>query len=198
MKHKIEEIIEIPPGLTCEFRNKNFTCKNNSNEVSRIIDVPRIEIIIRENKIILTAEKGSKKELKMIKSQTAHIKNLFLGLKNKFIYKLEACNVHFPMTLKAENGKLIINNFLGEKVRRLAEILPGVELDIKGPQITLSSHDKDAAGKTAANIERATKIKNRDRRIFQDGIFIVEKPEANVWKEKFILLFMAMKAMNLN
>jgi large subunit ribosomal protein L6 len=81
------------------------------------------------------------------------------------------------MTLKVEGSKLAINNFLGEKKPRFAEILPNVNVDIKGQNITVSSPDKEAAGQTAANFEKATKVKNRDRRIFQDGIYIVEKPE---------------------
>ena len=101
---------------------------------------------------------------------------MFKGINEKFAYKLEACNVHFPMTLKIEGNKLAINNFLGEKTPRHAEILPNVDVDIKGQVITLTSHDKEAAGQTAANFEKATKVRNRDRRIFQDGIYITQKP----------------------
>jgi large subunit ribosomal protein L6 len=79
------------------------------------------------------------------------------------------------MTLKLEKNKLLINNFLGEKNPRVANILSGVDVDIKGQNITISSHDKTSAGQTAANIEKATKIRLRDRRIFQDGIYLIER-----------------------
>lgn len=176
MKQKIEEEMEIPTGVSCTFNGNDFSVSKGSTSLSRKIDVPSISITIKGNKVILSTEKGNKKELKYIKSTIAHIKNMFLGLNNKYVYRLEACNVHFPMTLKVENGFLTINNFLGEKVSRKAKIMPGVEIEVKGAKITLSSHDKEAAGETATNIEKATKIKNRDRRIFQDGIFITEKP----------------------
>ena len=80
------------------------------------------------------------------------------------------------MTLKIEGNKLAVNNFLGEKIPRYAYILPNVEVQIKGSLITILSTDKEAAGQTAANFEKATKVTNRDRRIFQDGIYIHDKP----------------------
>src|SRR3989344_9131338 len=179
MKQKIQEEIEIPSEISCNFNGKIFEASKSNISLVKEMDVPSIKIEIKGNKIILSTEKGNKKELKYIKSSIAHIKNIFSGLDKKYVYKLEACNVHFPMTLKVEGNNLLINNFLGEKVSRKAKIVSGVEIEIKGAKITLSSHSKDAAGETATNIEKATKIKNRDRRIFQDGIFIVEKPHGD-------------------
>ena len=176
MKQKILEVLDIPAGINCSYQSGMLKCSKDSNEVSRHIDLPGTILSLEENKISLSCKAGNKNDLKTIKSYAAHIRNLFSGLANKFVYSLEACNVHFPMTLKQEPGKLIITNFLGEKIPREAIILPNVDVVVKGVKITVSSHDREAAGQTAANLEKATKVKGRDRRIFQDGIFIVEKP----------------------
>ncbi len=178
MKKNIIESLQIPEGIECIYEKNKLTCKSDSNEIFKIINIPNVKIKIEDKKVVFLSEKGNKMEFKKIKSHIAHIKNMFFGLNNKFIYKLEACNVHFPMTLKVESGFLIISNFLGERVPRKAKILPKVDVEVKGIKIIVSSHDKEAAGQTAANIERATKIKSRDRRVFQDGIFITEKPGA--------------------
>lgn len=176
MKNKIEEKISIPEGFSCEYKNQIIICKKDSINLFRKIDVSDIEIKIKDSVITLYCKNATKREKKIINSFIEHIKNMFKGMNEKFAYKLEACNVHFPMTLKIEGNKLAINNFLGEKTPRYAEILPNVDVDIKGQVITLASHDKEAAGQTAANFEKATKVRNRDRRIFQDGIYITQKP----------------------
>ncbi len=177
MKKQIEETLVIPEGIECIYENKTLVCKKDSTELSRKINLPKIEIEIKKNSLSFSCKKASKNEIKEIKSLMAHLNNMFFGLNGKFVYKLEACNVHFPMNLKLENDYLVVSNFLGESTPRKAKILPNVEVKIKGHEITVSSIDLELAGQTASNIEKATKIKERDRRVFQDGIYITEKPE---------------------
>ncbi len=175
MKMKISEKVSIPEGVECIYEEHSLKCKKGSVEISKKIIIPGVTVLVKNNEINFESNKANKNEKKKIYSYKAHLKNLFKGLDKKFIYKLEACNVHFPMSLKKEGSKIIINNFLGEKIPLIAEILPSVEVEIKGNQITVSSHNKEAAGQTAANLEYATKVRARDRRIFQDGIFITSK-----------------------
>ncbi len=176
MRHPITEKLQIPEGISCTYENGILKCQKDNSELSREIKLAQTEIKVGNNEVILHCERGNKNQFKTMRSFIAHINNIFSGLNEKFVYKLEACNVHFPMSLKLEEKELIINNFLGEKVPRHAKILPNVDVEIKGQKITLSSIDKNAAGQTAANFEKATKLRGRDKRIFQDGIFIVEKP----------------------
>jgi len=41
--------------------------------------------------------------------------------------------------------------------------------------VVVKGADREKVGQTAANIERACRIKKRDRRVFQDGVYIVSK-----------------------
>ncbi len=173
---QIVEKIAIPKEISCKYEDKIFACKKDSVEISRKINLPNIFINIKNNEIIFNSISSSKNKKKFINSQIKHIENMFMGLNKKFFYKLEACNVHFPMSIKIEGNKLVISNFLGEKVPRYAKILQNVDVQIKGQVITVESADKEAAGQTAANIEKATVVRKRDKRIFQDGIYITQKP----------------------
>ena len=94
---------------------------------------------------------------------------------NGYECKMKTVFSHFPIKTSVEGNYLLIQNFLGERFPRRAEILPDVTVDVKGENIILSAVDKEKVGQTAANIERATKVKNRDIRVFQDGIYIVSR-----------------------
>jgi large subunit ribosomal protein L6 len=80
------------------------------------------------------------------------------------------------MTLAVNGDIFNVNNYFGERVPRAAKILNGVNVKVSNKtEITVSGIDKEAVGQTAANIERCTTIKNRDRRVFQDGIYLLNK-----------------------
>ena len=180
MKKEIKEKIEIPSGFSCKYENKVLHCTKGSAELSKKISAPGIEVSVEKDSVHFSCKRASRKERKVINSFIKHVANMFQGLNKKFVYKLEACNVHFPMTLKLDAAKLTVNNFLGEKTPRYAKVLPNVDVQIKGQIITISSFDKEAAGQTAANFEFATRIRARDRRVFQDGIYITDKPEREI------------------
>ncbi len=175
MKKDIERIIEIPDTVQANIDGAKVVLKKDGKEVTRLFELPNVSIEKKGNQIILSAKKATKRELRVIGTAEAHIKNMIKGLGEDFVYHLEVCNVHFPMNVKVEGAKLVIKSFLGETVDRHANILKNVKVEVKGNQITVSSHEREAAGQTAANIEKATKLRGRDRRIFQDGIFMTEK-----------------------
>jgi len=91
------------------------------------------------------------------------------------VYKMKIVYSHFPMNVKVQGDKFVIDNFLGEKFPRKAAILKNVTVEVKGQDITLKGIDKDTVSQTAANIEQITRVINRDLRVFQDGIYITEK-----------------------
>lgn len=176
MKKNIEKIIEIPENVKVEFKNSLFTVKVGNKEAKRKFTARKVDIKMEGNKIKVFAKNATRKEAKIIGTLVAHIKNMINGMDNEYIYRLEICNIHFPMNVKIEKEKVLIKNFLGEKLDRVARIMPNTSVKLDGNEITVTSFDVESAGQTALNIESATRIRNRDKRIFQDGIFITEKP----------------------
>jgi large subunit ribosomal protein L6 len=177
MKKDLKQEIEIPAGIEAEIESGVIKIKKGKNEVARKFN--GISARKEGNNIIISAESATKKEKKLINTISAHVRNMINGLEKNYIYKLQICSVHFPMNVSVDKAKneLIIKNYLGEKHPRKAKILDNVSAKVDKDIIILESFDKEAAGQTAGNIERATHLNMRDRRRFQDGIWITEKAE---------------------
>lgn len=173
----LHEELEIPNGINTSLNGNEITLSKDNKEIKRILN-NRINVKVEGNKIVLSSKKATKREKKILFSLKAHIKNAFEGLTKEFKYKLAAVSVHFPMTVEVDktNNQILVKNFLGEKKPRVIKIIPGVEVKVNKEHIEVESADIEKAGQVAANIEKGTKIRYRDRRIFQDGIFITEKP----------------------
>ncbi len=175
MKKDLERTIELPEGIEAKIEENSVTMKGNGKELTNSFNNNKIDMTVKGNKIKLVSKNATRRQSKMMGTIDAHIKNMIKGVTDGFEYKLEICNVHFPMNVKQEDGKIIIKSFLGETTKRVARIMPTTNVDIKGSQITVTSSSIENAGQTAANIEKATRLTGRDRRVFQDGIFITEK-----------------------
>ncbi|MFH1638268.1 MAG: 50S ribosomal protein L6 [Candidatus Woesearchaeota archaeon] len=172
---KLKLEIEAPEGIEIKLDGKILTIKGPKGEVSKKFDVASVDISSEGNKVKLSPKKFTKRQKMFINTFEAHINNMLKGTKEGFEYKLKICSSHFPMSVSVEGDNVIIKNFLGEKVNRKALIVKGANVKIQADTITVTSADKETAGQTAANMEQATRITNRDRRIFQDGIWITEK-----------------------
>lgn len=175
-KEKLKEFereIEIPEGI--EIGIEGNVVEVSKGEEKLIRRFPKVLVEKKENKIIIKTKRATKREKKQVGTVIAHINNMLKGVQEKFTYKLQICSVHFPMNVSIKEGEVVIKNFLGETKERKAKILSGVEVKMERDIITVESSNKEAAGQTASNIEKIATIKNKDRRIFQDGIFMIEK-----------------------
>ena len=166
----------MPEGIEVSVTSDGINVKGQKGEHKKIFNLPReIKLEKKGDEIILGGKKITKKEKKVMNTFVAHIKNWIKGAQEGFEYQLKICSSHFPMTISLEGKKAKIKNFLGEKIDRNVKIPEGVEVDIKKEFITITSIDKELAGQAAANFEKATRVGKRDRRVFQDGIFIINK-----------------------
>ncbi len=175
MKINIHEVVTIPQGVTASIEGNLMTVKGKKDEVCKKLGDPIVRVKTEQNTITIDCAKATRTEKAKVYAIIAHLNNMFKGVQEPYKYKLKICSGHFPMNCAITNNQMTIKNFLGEKVPRVIKLKKGVSVKIDGAHILVESANKELAGQTAADIEQATRVKGRDLRVFQDGIYIIEK-----------------------
>ncbi len=167
--------IEIPEGVELTMESNILKVKGPKGEVERKLAAKRVDIKKEEKSIIISSIKPTKKEKTIVGTFKSHIKNMIKGVQEGYVYKLKVCSGHFPMTVSINNKEVVVKNYFGEKVPRKVKLPENINIKLEGEIITIDSPDKEAAGKAASLIELLMRRPGFDRRVFQDGIYIIEK-----------------------
>jgi large subunit ribosomal protein L6 len=175
MKQDMMEELEIPEGITVSVADGMFLIKGSKGELKRDMSNPRIKSSVKGNVIVFESKKATQREKRLIKTCIAHLKYMMIGVAKAHSYKLKICASHFPMTASVKGNVLEIKNFIGETVPRLVKVPQGASVKVDGQFIVVESISKELAGQTALLVEQSTRRPGFDKRIFQDGIYIIEK-----------------------
>ena len=167
--------IEVPEKVQVAIDCGHVTVKGPLGEVSRkLLDV-NVEVVKQDSSVFVVINTGRAKHRALMGTFGAHIRNMVHGVTEGFECTMKIVYAHFPIKASVKGDTFVIENFLGEKHPRRANIVGKTKVAIKGDQVVVSGLEIEEVGQTAANIERATKIKRLDPRIFQDGIYITKK-----------------------
>jgi large subunit ribosomal protein L6 len=175
MAKEIKKTIEIPEGVTVTMQGKLLSVTGPKAKVEREFWYPGVRIEVEGSEVVVDSTVLKKTQKAMVGTFTSHINNMIKGVTEGFEYRMKVVYSHFPMQLKVEGDKLVINNFLGEKKARSAKILGDTKVKASSDEVIVTGFNKEDVGQTAANIEQITRIKRFDPRVFQDGIYTVEK-----------------------
>lgn len=167
--------VQIPEQFEVRYEDKRLTVVKGSESNSKRLFHPKVKFNIHGHTLKIESYSLKKKDLAAMKTFKSHIENLIMGLDKGFTYKMKIVFAHFPMKVMVKKNQLIIENFLGEKHPRMANIREGVAVKVQGDEVTVTGKNKERVAQTSANIEHATRIKDKDPRVFQDGIYIFSK-----------------------
>jgi large subunit ribosomal protein L6 len=171
----IEKRVTIPDGVQLKLDGSVLKVKGPNGELERNLWFPQVTVRIEDGDVVISTGSERKRVMAIVGTFAAHVTNMCTGVTRGFEYRMIVVYSHFPIQLKLQGRRLEITNFLGEKKPRYAGIEDGVTAKVGNDEVVLTGIDKELLGITSANIEHATKIRNRDPRIFQDGIYIVHK-----------------------
>lgn len=170
--------VSLPEGVSARIEGGVLFIKGRLGESRKSVENPLFTASIEGNEVIFKSVKESdtRKYKRVINTYAAHVNNMIKGVLDGYEAKLKVVYSHFPITVKVEGSEILIENFAGEKKPRRTKVLEGAKVKLSGNEVIITGYDKEVVGQTAANLENTAKIKYRDRRVFQDGIWITKKP----------------------
>ena len=169
--------VTIPPGAKLASGAQRVTAEGPKGKVVRSFPSDVLELTLESGEVVLRLKVAStrKRSKALLHAWEAHVRNLVGGVTRGVEARMKIVAAHFPMKVQVKDSTVLIENFLGEKFPRSASLVPGVSASVDGDIVTLRGADVELVGQSAANIERATKIRDYDPRVFQDGIYLIER-----------------------
>ncbi|MFW5974180.1 MAG: 50S ribosomal protein L6 [Natrialbaceae archaeon] len=169
--------LEIPDEVTAEVDGFDLTIEGPNGAVTRRLWYPDVSVAVEDDHVVIESDVENAKTNSTVGTFESHVENAFHGVTEGWEYEMEVFYSHFPMQVRVEGEEVVIENFLGERAPRRTTIHGDTDVSVDGEAITLSGPDKEDVGQTAADIEQLTKVKGKDTRVFQDGVYITTKPQ---------------------
>ena len=184
-----DETLEIPGGVDVKIEGNNLiTVKGpEGGPITKDFSHARgIKIELQDNKLRFSAHFPKNPTLALAKTIINIINNLVIGVQDNYKYISKICYSHFPCTVevKEKTKEIHVVNFLGERAPRKANFPDNVKIELKGDDVYFIGPDKEALGLAAANVKRACRIRKKDPRVFQDGVYLYKKQIGNevIWE----------------
>jgi len=172
---KFQDEVAIPEGVTITLNKHMLMFVGPLGKTHKSFRNIPVNIEIVEGKVLLKAIGDRKKDYAILHTARSIIRNICEGLIDGYTIKMKVVYAHFPITVKVEGKKILIENFQGERALRVTHIVGNTKVVPKGEDVILTGEVWTDITQTAANIELKTKVKNKDHRVFLDGVYTFDK-----------------------
>jgi large subunit ribosomal protein L6 len=173
------QLLDVPEGVTASMSGRVLSIKGKLGEARKDFDKVGINIGVEGNKVVISPFSKKKKDNVIINTAMSHVNNMITGVTKGYTYRLKVVYAHFPITVKTKGDQILVENFVGERSPRVAQIVGSCKVSIEGDDVIVKGVSVEDVGQTAANVELATKIRRKDQRIFLDGLYTYQKEEGS-------------------
>ena len=168
--------LEIPEGISVSLEERTISVKGKLGTIKK--DFTKLPAFLTiENNIVKIEPYGTRrKDFAISKTAQSIINNMIKGVQNGYKYRMKIVFAHFPITVKIKDGKVYVENFFGERKARISNIVgDSTKVAIEGDDIVITGPHLEHVSQTAANIELSTRVKNKDQRVFLDGVYVYSR-----------------------
>ena len=185
---KSELTLEIPKDVKFKLDGKTITVEGDKGKITKnFAHMKGIDLSVDNNNFNLKSYFPRKGVVSKMGTLKSIVQNMITGVVHGYTYKMKIAYSHFPITVEVDGEKILIKNFIGERNPRVTS-KASKDIDVKTSKedVIISGIDKEYVGQTAANIQKRCRIRKKDKRVFQDGIYIYEKYAGDepIWKLK--------------
>ena len=166
--------IQLPDGIKAEVKGSTIAVSGKLGTNNRKFNDALVSAKADQGKITLNHVEDKKLMDKGMNAENAlskELQNDVKGVTQYFEFKMKSVHAHFPITVEVKGQVININNIIGERVPRVARIVGSTKVEIKGQNVRLYGTSLDDVSQTAANIRKACRMRNKDTRVFQDGLY---------------------------
>ncbi|KAB1283149.1 60S ribosomal protein L9 [Camelus dromedarius] len=174
--------VDIPESADITLKGRTVIVMGPRGTLQRDVNHISVELSLLGKKKMLRVGKwwGGREELATVSTIGSHVQGVIKGVTQGFRYKMRSVRAHFPISvIIQENDSLVeIQDFLGEKYTRRVRVGPGVACSGSQAQkneLILEGNDIELVSNSAALIQQAMTVKNKDIRKTLDGICVSEK-----------------------
>ncbi|WP_323190643.1 50S ribosomal protein L6 [Halostella sp. PRR32] len=168
--------LQIPDEVSAEVDHLDITVEGPEGSITRRLWYPDVSVSVDGDTVVVESDEDDAQTMSTLGTFESHVENMFHGVTEGWEYKMEVFYSHFPMQVNVENNEVVIENFLGEKAPRRTPVHGDTEVEVNDEELVLRGPDIEDVGQTAADIEQTTRVTDKDARVFQDGVYITEKP----------------------
>jgi large subunit ribosomal protein L6 len=151
-----------------------ITISGKLGSTSKVVNTALLEAKLSGEKLVLEPTpngKLAKKAALACNSLINELKSASEGVEKGVERKMKILYAHFPISVEIKGKEVFIKNIFGERAPRIAKIVGDTKVEVKGQDVQIRGCDEYDVGQTAANLRRTSLQRNKDGRVFQDGVY---------------------------
>ncbi|HXG07830.1 MAG TPA: 50S ribosomal protein L6 [Nitrososphaera sp.] len=170
--------VEAPASVKISKEGNVLSVKGKLGIVKKDFTKLPATITVQGNKITIKPYGKRRRDLAVTNTARSIIESMIKGVEKGYTYKLKIVFAHFPISVKVKGKEVSVENFFGERAPRIAKIVgDATKVSVVGEDVIVQGPSLEDVSQTAANIELSTKIKDKDQRVFLDGIYVYSREE---------------------
>lgn len=171
----LDASLDIPKGVNAKFDKGILSVQGPLGKVVQDFTKIPVDVKVSGSEVKVLTRGARRKNRSILNTARSLIRNALEGVTKGYQYKLKVIFAHFPVTVKVQGKKILVENFYGERSPRVAEIVGDTRAEVQGEDIVLNGVSLQDIGQTAANLEQATTVRRKDLRVFLDGVYVYER-----------------------